>query len=345
MGKKGAQETIRLEHSSLKYPLPKKLLIELKQELSTMNEYPSGGTYQMLSDKLAEYVGVAPENVLPANGSDEVIEAVTRAFGRQLILIPIPTFSQYEVSADRNGFTKKLISCLQGYDYQLSYSDDVLKKASLVWICNPNNPTGNSVCREDIQRILTKTTGIVVVDECNYEYLGETVVDLIDKFSNLVISRSFSKNFGLAGFRLGFAVSSSTNISKILRYCQHFRVNKMAEIAGIKVLKYLDYFQAIWQEVAMVRDHFICGLQQLDIIAFPSKANFVLADFVTKENTKRVWQYLREEHVYTFAAWGEEFSGLDSHYIRFTIGSQQEMNYTLMLLDRYQKEFYSNFPI
>ncbi len=331
------KKPIHLDHSSLKYPLPEGLINELKLELSMMNEYPSGGNYQALSGKVAEYIGVTNENVLPVNGSDEVIEAVTRAFGSQLILIPVPTFSQYEVSADRNSFTKKLVPCLQDSDYHLRYSVDDLKRASLVWICNPNNPTGNTVSRKEIKKILNNTSGIVVVDECNYEYSGETVVDLVEQYPNLVISRSFSKNFGLAGFRLGFAVSSSVNIIKIARYCQHFRVNKMAEIAGIKVLQYLDYFQAVWQKVARVREQFINRLHQLDIMAFPSKTNFVLVDFVTREKTEHLWQYLRKEHVYTFAAWGEEFSGLDKHYIRFTIGNQQEMDYTLMLLDRYQK--------
>jgi len=328
---------ICLEHSSLKYPLPEKLLFELTEDLHNMNQYPSGGDYLELSTKLADYVGVASENILPTNGSDEVIESTTRAFGSKLILIPTPTFSQYEASADRNGFNKKLVNCLKGYDYKLNYSDDDLKEASLVWICNPNNPTGDFISREIIKNILDKSPGIVVVDECNYEYLGETVVDLIDKYHNLVISRSFSKNFGLAGFRLGFTIASPTNIKKIARYCQHFRVNRMAEIAGIKVLKHLNYYKEIWQEVARVRKQFIAALHQINITAFSSKSNFVLVDFITRENTKSVWQYLRKEGVYTFAAWEDEFSGLENHYIRFTIGTRQEMDYTLMLLNQYQK--------
>lgn len=328
---------LRLDHSSLKYPLPDKLLKELSEELKYMNEYPSGGRYKELSARLADYAGVIPEQILPTNGSDEVIEAVTRAFGSQLILIPTPTFSQYEVSANRNGFAKKLVPCLKNYDYQLNYRDDDLKKASLVWICNPNNPTGNSVSKAEIQRILAKTVGIVAVDECNYEYLGESAVDLIEQYSNLVISRSFSKNFGLAGYRLGFAVSSITNIEKISKYCQHFRVNKMAEIAGTKVLKYLDYYQNIWQEVAMTREQFIRGLHQIGVKAFPSRTNFVLADFISREATSKIWQYLKKEGVYTFAAWGEEFSGLDKHYIRFTISRKREMDYVLILIDQYQK--------
>lgn len=331
------RKPIYLDHSSLKYPLPKELVIELSRVLSHMNLYPSGDPYLGLSVALAKYTGVLPEQILPTNGSDEAIEAVTRSFGRKLILIPIPTFSQYELSAERDGMTKKLVPSLQNNDYQLNYNDDDLEKASLVWICNPNNPTGNSIPRKKIQEILDHTSGIVVVDECNYEYLGETVVDLIDQFPNLVILRSFSKNFGLAGLRLGFVISSSKNIKKISHFCQCFRVNKMAEIAGIKVLNYLDYYKNIWQEVEKIREKFIQGLSQLNIKAFSSKTNFVLVDFVTQENTKRVWNYLKKENVYTFAAWGGEFSGLEKHYIRFTIGKQKEMDYVLMLLHYYQE--------
>jgi histidinol-phosphate aminotransferase len=339
MRKGEVKRQIHLEHSSLKYPLSSEFLKELSEELPFMNEYPSGGYYRALSTKLAEYVGVTPDCILPTNGSDEVIESVTRAFGSQLILIPVPTFSQYEVSAKRNGFNHKLITCLQDYHYQLSYSESDLKKASLIWICNPNNPTGNSISRDEIKKILTITSGsgIVAVDECNYEYLGESVVDLVQEYPNLVISRSFSKNFGLAGFRLGYAVSSTRNIAEIAHYCQHFRVNKMAEIAGIKVLKYLAYFQKIWEEIAKVRGQFIDGLQQIGIMVFPSQSNFVLVDFVSQEKTRKVWQYLKKEGVYTFPAWGEEFSGLDHHYIRFTISNQQEMDYVLTLLERFQK--------
>ena len=331
------KKEIHLDYSSIKYSLPKLLLKELSEELLRINEYPSGGCYQLLSNKLAEYVGTSPNCILPANGSDEVIELITRAFGERLILIPIPTFSQYEVSAERNKFDKKFIPCLDRHHYKLDYCDRDLKKASLVWVCNPNNPTGSTIPRGVIKRILGVTSGIVAVDECNYEYLGESVVDLIEQYPNLIISRSFSKNFGLAGLRLGFAVSSANNILEIARYSQPFRVNKMAEIAGIKVLKYLDYFQNIWQEIVRTRECFVSRLQDMGIIALPSKTNFVLTDFVTEEKTRQVWQYLREENVFTVAAWETEFTGLDSHYLRFTVSNHEEMAYVLELLERFQK--------
>lgn len=327
------KEKIFLTQSYFKYPLPEELLKELSEELKDINRYPSGGEYAKLRQVLAEYIGVKIENILPTNGSDEVIEIVSRAYKGE-VLIPIPTFSQYEASADRGGLSKVLVNCLHDREYNINYSNQQLDKASLVWICDPNNPTGTRIPRENIIDILQRAKGMVVVDECNYEYLGETVVDLIDKYENIIISRSFSKNFGLAGLRLGFAVSNPENIKKLAAFGQHFKVNRMAEKAAGKVLKYLDYYQEIWEKIKKVRDKFIEQINELGFFAYDSKANFVLAEFKNKEETERVWKYLKENGIYTLPGWENEFSGLDDQFIRFTIGEEWEMDKVVKVLTK-----------
>lgn len=327
------KEKIFLTQSYFKYPLPEELLKELSEELKDINRYPSGGEYAKLRQVLAEYIGVKIENILPTNGSDEVIEIVSRAYKGE-VLIPIPTFSQYEASADRGGLSKVLVNCLHDREYNINYSDQQLDKASLVWICDPNNPTGTRIPRENIIDILQRAKGMVVVDECNYEYLGETVVDLIDKYENIIISRSFSKNFGLAGLRLGFAVSNPENIKKLAAFGQHFKVNRMAEKAAGKVLKYLDYYQEVWEKIKKVRDKFIEQINELGFFAYDSKANFVLAEFKNKEETERVWKYLKENGIYTLPGWENEFSGLDDQFIRFTIGEEWEMDKVVKVLTK-----------
>jgi histidinol-phosphate aminotransferase len=330
------KEKIFLTQSYFKYPLPKEMLKELSEELKGINRYPSGGKYAKLRQILAEYVGVKMENILPTNGSDEVIEIVSRAYKGE-VLIPIPTFSQYEASADRGGLSKVLVNCLYDGVYSLNYSAQQLDKASLVWICNPNNPTGTRIPRENIIDILQRAKGMVIVDECNYEYLGETVVDLIGKYENLIISRSFSKNFGLAGLRLGFAISNPQNIKKLAAFGQHFRVNRMAEKAAEKVLKYLDYYQEVWGKMKKVRDKFVWQINELGFSAYDSKANFVLAEFKNKEECRKAWKYLKEKDIYTLAGWENEFSGLEDHFIRFTIGEEWEMDKAVEVLSDYVK--------
>jgi histidinol-phosphate aminotransferase len=331
------KEKIFLTQSYFKYPLPEEMLKELSEELKDINRYPSGGRYSKLRQILAEYVGVKMENILPTNGSDEVIEIVTRAYKGE-VLIPIPTFSQYEASADRSGLPKVLVNCLHNREYNINYFAEQLEKASLVWICNPNNPTGTRIPRENIIDILQRAKGMVVVDECNYEYLGETVVDLIDKYENLIISRSFSKNFGLAGLRLGFAISNPKNVKKLAAFGQHFRVNRMAEKAAAKVLKYLDYYQEIWGKMKKVRDKFVWQINELGFFAYDSQANFVLVGFKDKKVTERVWKYLKENSIYTLPGWENEFSGLDDQFIRFTIGEEWEMDRVVEVLFDYVKK-------
>jgi len=330
------KEKIFLTQSYFKYPLPEEMLKELSEEFKDINRYPSGGEYVKLRQVLAEYIGVKIENVLPTNGSDEVIEIISRAYKGE-VLIPIPTFSQYEASADRGGLSKILVNCLHDGVYSLNYSAQQLDKASLVWICNPNNPTGTRIPRENIIDILQRAKGMVIVDECNYEYLGETVVDLIVKYENLIISRSFSKNFGLAGLRLGFTISNPQNIKRLAIFCQYFRVNRMAEKAAGKVLKYLDYYRKAWEKIKKVRDRFVRQINELGFFAYDSQANFVLVEFKNKKETERVWEYLKEKGIYTLAGWENEFSGLEDRFIRFTIGDEWEMDKAVEVLSDYVK--------
>jgi len=330
------KEKIFLTQSYFKYPLPEEMLKELSEEFKDINRYPSGGEYVKLRQVLAEYIGVKIENVLPTNGSDEVIEIISRAHKGE-VLIPIPTFSQYEASADREGLPKVLVNCLHDGVYSLNYSAQQLDKASLVWICNPNNPTGTRIPRENIIDILQRAKGMVIVDECNYEYLGETVVDLIVKYENLIISRSFSKNFGLAGLRLGFTISNPQNIKRLAIFCQYFRVNRMAEKAAGKVLKYLDYYRKAWEKIKKVRDRFVRQINELGFFAYDSQANFVLVEFKNKKETERVWEYLKEKGIYTLAGWENEFSGLEDRFIRFTIGDEWEMDKAVEVLSDYVK--------
>ncbi len=331
-----SQGKIFLTSSYLKYPLPEGLLKELAEELKEINQYPSGGGYNELRKALADYAGVKINNILPANGSDEVIEMVTRAYPGK-VLIPIPTFSQYEISADRLNLPKLLVNCLQDKEYNIRYSPQQLKEASLVWICNPNNPTGTGVSQEKIREILDQARGKVVIDECNYEYSRESAVNLIDQYKNLIIVRSFSKNFGLAGLRLGFAISNFENIKEISVYGQCFRVNRLAEKAGGKVLKYLDYYQKIWDKIKKIRDDFIQKINELGWFAYPSQANFVLVELRDKEEAKEVWRYLKHKWIYTLPGWKDEFSGLEHRFIRFTMGKEWEMERVIEVLSDYRE--------
>lgn len=315
---------IDLSYADLKYPPPDELIEALHQELSRVNLYPSGD-YGGLREAYAGYAGVDKANVLPGNGGDEIIDLITRVWGDR-VLLAIPTYSQYALAAKRRGSKIILANSLANGQYLIAFSKGQLGESSLIWICNPNNPTGNKIPRQHIISVLRETHAMVAVDECYYEFSGESVVDLIDEFDNLVVMRSLSKNFGLAGLRLGFALSAVQNIEKLEQVRQIFSVNRLAERAGKEIFDHFTYYRQIWDRVAQTRETFIAEVSGLGLTPFKSYTNFVLVKFSDVPQMENVWQGLRDRGIDVLKADDEEeFTGLDGPLLRFTIGTDDEM--------------------
>lgn len=316
---------IDLSYADLKYPPPATLIEALHQELSKINLYPSGD-YLDLRETYAEYAKVNKTNILAGNGTDEIIDLITRVWGNR-ILLAIPTYQQYALAAKRRGAKVTLTNSLIGERYRIAFTKNHLKESSLIWICNPNNPTGSKIPRQHILSVLKEACGMVAVDECYYEFSGESVVDLIDKFDNLVVVRSLSKSFGLAGLRLGFALSAARNIEKLEQVRQIFSVNRLAERAGKEIFDHFDYYREIWDKVSRTRKTFIENVSGLGFMPFRSYTNFVLVRFNNIAQTKNMWQGLHNRGIDVLKADDKgEFTGLNELFLRFTIGTDDEMH-------------------
>jgi len=155
----------------------------------------------------------------------------------------------------------------------------------------------------------------------------------LEEFDNLVILRSFSKNFGLAGLRLGFAISTPENAKELERKRQIFNVNRLAEIAGREVLNHLDYYKGIWNKVAETREVFIERIKMLGLMPFESYTNFVLVKFKNRAQMQNILEGLRKRNIYVLKADDEEFTGLRGAFLRFTIGTDDEMRKVTQILD------------
>jgi histidinol-phosphate aminotransferase len=314
---------IRLDYSDMKYPPAPDLVRLLGQELGRLGEYPSGD-YGKIKQKYAEYAGVKPGQVLVSNGLDEAIDLVTRAWGRN-VLIPSPTFSQFELAARRRNARVFLADCFNDGEYALRFPKERLRKASLAWICSPNNPTGTTIPRGDILRAVEGCAGMVCVDEAYYEYSGQTVADLISDRSNLVVLRGLSKGFGLAGLRIGFALSDEKNIKRLESMRQIFSVNRLAERAAEEVLGYGGYYSGIRRRIADTRERFADGLRRIGLRPFKSAANFILVEFGSLKEARAAYEGLKKAGIVALPAWDGEFSGLNGPFIRFTIGTEEQM--------------------
>lgn len=310
---------------------PKSLIEKLKKSLYSINEYPSGD-YAKLKGEIAKYAGVKIENVFVGNGSDEVIDLITRAFGKK-VLIPIPTFSQFEAAAKRCGNVPKLVNCMHGASYKLKFADNDLKKATLTWVCNPNNPTGSRTTQREIMDVLQKTGGIVAVDECLFEYMGETSIPLLRKYRNMIITRSLSKAFGIAGLRLGYAIADKELIEALEGIRQPFNVNAVSEAAGLIIFDHLPYFKHAVEETKKIRDSFCNALDESGIGYMKPETPFVFVNFGSMDNAKKAFKKLRNAGINTFPAWDSEFTAsVKMPFIRFSIGSKDEMDYVIRII-------------
>ncbi len=315
---------MRLDWADLKYKPPKEFIEKLQKSIKNINEYPSGD-YNKLKRRLADYCNVKKENILVTNGSDEAIDLVTRAFGKS-VLIPIPTFSQYELAAKRQKSQILYKNCIKNNKYVLNYKKRDLKKPSLVWVCNPNNPTGTLINKNKIIEVIKNSIGIVAIDECYYEFSNQTIIGKINEYSNLIIVRSLSKGFGIAGLRIGYIISNKKIISKLEKIRQIFNVNLLAEKAGLLIFNYIDYYKKRITELKNIKKDFIKFLNKNDIKVFDSYTNFILIDFKKLSFAKYIYDELKKRQIYTFLAWDEEFSGLNGPYLRVTIGTKKQMD-------------------
>ncbi|MCU7549480.1 histidinol-phosphate transaminase [Chitinophagaceae bacterium LB-8] len=247
------------------------------------NRYPDPLQWE-LKKKIASIKSVKPENILLGNGSDECIDLLIRAFCEpQLdnIVICPPTYGMYEVYANINNVPLKRVPLTPNYQLDLeALSESVDERTKLIFLCSPNNPTANSLLREDVEMILNNFDGLVVIDEAyiNFSRQRSFIPDLQD-YPNLVIMQTFSKAWGLAALRLGMTIASPEIIDILNKIKPPYNINQATQELAMKALDNLDDVNAMIKEIVAERELLTKELQELSLVekVYPSDANFVLA--------------------------------------------------------------------
>ena len=266
------------------------------------NRYPD--PYQRhLKQALSTVKQVAEERIFLGNGSDEAVDLLFRVFcipGQDKILITPPTYGMYQVSADINhvGVDKVLLN----EDFSLP-TEKVLEVAQnndykMIFLCNPNNPTGNAIApQEAFEKILNAYQGIVVIDEAYIDFAAfPSMTGLLDRYPNLVILQTFSKAWGLANLRLGMAFASPEIIGLLNKVKPPYNINGLTQELGLKALEHLDQKNEFVTEIHRQRAWLYAQLPQFDFIQkiYPSETNFIL--FKTTQ-PKRLYDYLVQHQV------------------------------------------------
>jgi len=263
-----------------------------------LNRYPDSEMTR-LREKLAAHVGRPVEMIWAANGSNEILTELFLAYGGPTRKVAIfePTYLLHGrlawlTNTDILGFTMKPPFVLGPRDVAAAAA----MKPNLVLVCSPNNPTGNAQGLDVIRRFAEQTGALVVVDEAYIEFGGETALPLVDEFANLVVVRTLSKAFALAGARLGYCIAAPPVIDDLRRVRLPYHVSTLTQAAGIAALLHTEAAMAIVDAIRAERDRLLGGLAALpDVVTFPSEANFVL--FKPPKPAGLVWQELLDRGV------------------------------------------------
>ena len=326
---------IRLDKGELPYAPSESVVKAIAAAASEINRYPEvlGGS---LRKALAAYTGKKEQEIVIGNGSDDLIELILKVFlqpGEEVIL-PVPTFFVYNFATKVVGGVPVWVSRTADFGLDLeALTAKITSKTKVIFLANPNNPTANLVKKETIIKLLEIVNCIIVVDECYYEFCQATVADLIEQYPNLIVLRSLSKSFGLAGIRLGYAIANETIIDYLYRAAQLFPVNKLAIVAGNAALEAREYGRENIRKVMGAKTRLAGEIEKLGFLVYPSATNFL---FVSTEplgiSSKDLVQYLKDNNILV-ADFGWK-QGLDGYYWRTAVGTAKENEILIDCLNR-----------
>lgn len=271
------EKVIRLNGNENPYgPSPR--VVEALGSFQNYNHYPDPDQSK-LREALSGYLGVPADYIVAGNGSDEIIDLLLRMFvGRgDNIVIPAPTFGMYAFSTEICG--GEAVSVERDDDFEIDVEAvnlAITAKTKGMFLASPNNPTGNIASEAQI-RALLETGRLVVVDETYHEFCGETVLPLLQEYSNLVVLRTFSKWAGLAGLRIGLGVMQPELAATMMSMKPPYNVNLAAEIALLASLEDTPTLLERVKKIVAERDRMMGLLRQVKgIKTWPSQANFIL---------------------------------------------------------------------
>ena len=300
-----------------------------------LNRYPDP-LQEKLKAQLAPLKGVRPGQIFLGNGSDEAIDLVYRIFcrpGIDNVVAMAPTYGMYKVSADINDVEYRPVQL--DANYQL-HADEILASVDAhtkaIWLCSPNNPTGNDMNRQEVLHIVNCFRGIVVVDEAYADFSDQEPLRLaVDRYPNLLILNTFSKAWASAGLRLGMAFASEDIIALFNKVKYPYNVNALTQERASQALSEMMKIEGWCRQIRRERDHMLPALAELRITkrVYPTAANFVLVK-VTDANG--IYQYLVERGIIVR---NRNRVQLCEGCLRITIGTLQENNELLGALRQY----------
>ena len=293
------------------------------------NRYPDPMQWK-LKKEIAKVKLVPEKNIFIGNGSDEPIDILFRVFcepGKDKILICPPTYGMYEVSANINNVQIQKVNLTKDFQLNVTGILDVIEpNTKMIFICSPNNPSGNLMKEEDVKKILNSFEGIVMIDEAYIDFADDwSFLNVLNDYSNLVILQTFSKAYGMAGLRIGMAFAHDDIISLMNKVKPPYNLNEFSIEQAIVAIKNVEKVKTWVGEIQNSRFKIQEEIQKLAIVesVYPSDANFLLVKF---KNATEIYSALTKKGIVV----RDRSSQVNcDHCLRITIGTSEE-NKTLL---------------
>lgn len=263
--------------------------------LKWYHRYPDPLQWQV-KEKLGAIKQIAAEQIFLGNGSDECIDLLYRAFcnpGNDNIIICPPTYGMYEVSANINDVEIRVAPLLDDFQLNLAHLEQLIDaNTKIIWLCSPNNPTGNSLHLHDMEMVLNNFEGLVVIDEAYINFARQqSAVHLLKDYPNLVVMQTLSKAWGLAGLRLGMMFASTNIIGVVNKIKPPYNIGQHTQEIVLQALDEVGQVNDMIRAIVDMRDALVQVFQEMPIVkkVYPSDANFLLVQMI---EARKVYAYL-----------------------------------------------------
>ncbi|MGP7818348.1 histidinol-phosphate transaminase [Niallia sp. 01092] len=321
----GLERIIKLASNENPYGYSASAKEAMLSEMDQTHFYPEM-TAPALANKLAEKLQVEKDQIIIGNGSDEIIRLLTKSYidANDEVIMPDVTFPRYETNTLIEGGSPVLVPLVDGvHDLQSMYNA-ITEKTKMIVICNPNNPTGTIVRKQELADFINDVPKhiMLVIDEAYYEYVNDEeyleTIPFLQTNSNLVILRTFSKVYGLASLRIGYGIMHPSIIEELVKVKDAFNTNRLAQAAALASLEDEDFVEYCATQNEKCRKYLETELTKMGLEFFPSHTNFIMIKL--NQPGKEIFEGLLKQGIIIRSG---HLLGYD-HTIRVSIGSQQE---------------------
>jgi histidinol-phosphate aminotransferase len=315
-----SESYIKLNTNENPFPPSPKALEMMKNACNAnLRLYPSPVSKKLIQIAAKKF-NLAEDNIFAANGSDELFTLIFRAFINkdEKAAFNYPSYSLYYTMSEANGISYDKIRL--DSKFQIQYSEFLKEKYKLVIFCNPNNPTGTDIDKDELIQFLRKFKGLVVIDEAYVDFSGNSMIDLVNEYDNIIITRTFSKSYSLAGLRVGIAIAHKDIIKGFYKIKDSYNVDTIAQTGAAAALEDDKQLKYNIEMVLNNRDYLQEMLDSLGFISVPSVANFIFTrhpDF----DSEKLYKELKKRKILIRFFKGE----IQSEYIRISVGTMMEI--------------------